>query len=86
MEKETLKCLRNILFKSFIINFVLIIAIWFFYLTGVYNILFGYFFGLNVIEVWILLVYTLGFWKILVAVFFLIPAVAIHWELKKHKK
>jgi hypothetical protein len=35
---------------------------------------------------WVLVFYILSFWEILVSVFFLIPAIAIRCELKKHKK
>lgn len=86
MEKENLKWLRNILFKAFIINYILVVLVWLLHLTWLYNFLMQCFFSFDSKETAALMVYLFGAWKVLATTFFLVPAIAIHCSLKKEKK
>jgi hypothetical protein len=79
---ETALAIRNVLFKAFIINFVLILITWLLSLSGVLTNLMAGFFGFDAAQTNMYVACTIGFWKILNVVFFLIPAIAIHWEYR----
>ncbi|MDR2187146.1 MAG: hypothetical protein LBE62_03715 [Azonexus sp.] len=79
---ETALRIRNILFKAFCLNFVLIVVAWLASWSGIVASLMTAFFGFSASETQMYMAHLIGFWKILNAVFFLIPAVAIHWEYK----
>jgi hypothetical protein len=85
MEKDTLKWLRSFLFKAFFINLAIIIFVWLLHLTGLYNFLMNYFFGFSLKETAVFMIYLLGAWKILGAILFLVPAIAIHCQIKSKK-
>ena len=82
--------IRNVLFKTFIINYAMIILAWLIATTDIYTYLMKLFHNTSNSETELLILSLIGTWKILAAAFFLIPAIAIHWEYmpnkrKKHK-
>lgn len=79
---ETALGIRNVLFKAFVINLVLIIVTWLLSLSGALAGPMASFFGFDAAQTRMYVACTIGFWKILNVVFFLIPAVAIHWEYR----
>jgi len=79
---ETALRVRNILLRGFVINYVLIFVVWLVMLTGLYHVIMDWFFGMHPHHITWFIVHLLGWWKVLGAVFFLVPALAIQWELK----
>ncbi|PWJ82248.1 hypothetical protein C7441_10914 [Pseudaminobacter salicylatoxidans] len=79
---ETPLRIRNVLFKAFIINLLVIIFAWLMSLSGVTTVLMSAFFGFSVDQTRMYMADIIGFWKVLNVVFFLIPAIAIHWEYR----
>jgi len=79
---ETPLRVRNVLFKAFIINLLVIIAVWLMLLGGVTTNLMSTFFGFSVDQTHTYMANIIGFWKVLNVVLFLIPAIAIHWEYR----
>jgi len=77
---ETALLIRNVLFKAFVINLVVIILVWLLSLTGIYTVLMERYFAFNAMQTTMYLAVLISFWKILNVVFFLVPAIAIHWE------
>lgn len=84
---ETALKIRNVLFKSFIISYALLIIVWLISLTGFYPYMVNLFYTFNEAELEKIIVFFLGIWEILSFIFFLFPAIAIHWEYvwKKNK-
>ncbi len=82
---ETPLRVRNVLFKAFIINLLVIIAVWLMSLGGVTTNLMATFFGFSVDQTHMYMANIIGFWKVLNVVLFLIPAIAIHWEYRGKK-
>lgn len=79
---ETAHRIRNILFKAFIINLIVIVVVWLLSLSGVFRNLTQTFFGFDAHQSRIYVAGMIGIWKILNVVLFLIPAIAIHWEYR----
>lgn len=79
---ETALRIRNILFKAFIINLLVIIFAWLITLSGVTTTTMTVFFGFSVDQTRVYMANIIGFWKVLNVVLFLIPAIAIHWEYR----
>jgi uncharacterized membrane protein len=79
---ETPLRIRNILFKAFIINLIVIIAAWLLSLSGVFTKLMQPFFGFDAHQSHMYMAGMIGIWKILNVVLFLVPAIAIHWEYR----
>ncbi|MCL1891956.1 MAG: CPP1-like family protein [Alphaproteobacteria bacterium] len=76
-----LKQKRNILFRAFLINYVVILLAWLVSMTPFYMGLLMHFMpGINAIEANMYLMTLFGIWKIAGVVLFLIPALAIWWE------
>lgn len=82
---ETPLRIRNVLFRAFLINLLVIIAVWLASLSGVVTQMMTVFFGFSVEQTHVYMANLLGFWKILNVVLFLIPAIAIHWEYRPKK-
>lgn len=80
---ETPLRIRNILFKSFIINLIVIVIAWLLSLSGVFTNLMQTFFGFDAHQSHMYMAGMIGIWKILNVVLFLIPAIAIHWEYRR---
>ncbi|MDH6235046.1 hypothetical protein M2281_005668 [Mesorhizobium soli] len=79
---ETALKIRNVLFKAFIINLLVIILAWLMSLSGVATNAMSAFFGFSADQTRAYMANIIGFWKVLNVVFFLIPAIAIHWECR----
>jgi hypothetical protein len=79
---ETPLRIRNILFKAFIINLIVIIVIWLLSLSSAFANLMQSFFGFDAHQSHMYMAGMIGIWKILNVVLFLIPAIAIHWEYR----
>ena len=82
---ETPLRIRNVLFRAFLINLLVIIAVWLISLSGVVTQMMAVFFGFSVEQTHLYTANLIGFWKILNVVLFLIPAIAIHWEYRPKK-
>ncbi|MBN9051532.1 MAG: hypothetical protein J0H78_18900 [Rhizobiales bacterium] len=79
---ETPLRIRNVLFKAFIINLLVIIVAWLMSLSGVTSNAMATFFGFSADQTRMYMANVIGFWKVLNVVFFLVPAIAIHWEYR----
>lgn len=79
---ETPLRIRNVLFKAFIINLVVIVFAWLMSLSGITANVMTTFFGLSADQARAYMANIISFWKVLNVVFFLIPAIAIHWEYR----
>jgi hypothetical protein len=79
---ETPLRIRNILFKAFIINLVVIVIAWLLSRSSVFTSLMQTFFGIDARQDNMYMAGMIGIWKILNVVLFLIPAIAIHWEYR----
>jgi hypothetical protein len=79
---ETPLRIRNVLFKAFVINLLLVVLVWLMSLSGAAAHLMAAFFGFSVDQTRAYMADIIGFWKVLNVVFFLVPAIAIHWEYR----
>ena len=82
---ETALRIRNILFKAFVLNYILVLVVWLLSLTELFPYLMSFFFQFDSLETAVFMVNIFGIWKTLGVVFFLIPAAAIHWEYASEK-
>lgn len=80
---ETALRIRNILFRAFIINLIVIVVAWLLSLSGASTDLMQTFFGFDAHQSRMYIASMIGIWKILNVVLFLIPAIAIHWEYQR---
>jgi len=84
MEMETI---RNVLLKAFLINFViLIIVVVIGLIWGLDALLACFMKDIATAEISLLLWQSIAVYKIGNILLFLVPALAIHWELKCKKK
>jgi uncharacterized membrane protein len=83
---ETPLRIRNILFRAFVINLIVIVAVWLLSLGSVFTDLMQTFSGFDARQNHIYMAGMIGIWKILNVVLFLIPAIAIHWEYRPKKQ
>lgn len=83
---ETALRFRNILFRAFIINLLVIIFAWLMTLSGVTTNVMAAYFGFSAEQTRVYMANVIGFWKVLNVVFFLIPAIAIHWEYRANRR
>ncbi len=74
--------IRNILFKAFIINLIVIVVAWLLSLSSIFTNLMQAFIGFDPHQSHMYMAGMIGIWKILNVVLFLIPAIAIHWEYR----
>lgn len=79
---ETPLRIRNVLFKAFVINLVVITFTWLLSLGGATTNLMATFFGFSADQTHMYMANIIGFWKVLNVVLFLVPALAIHWEYR----
>ncbi len=79
---ETPLRIRNILFRAFIINLVVIVGAWLLSLSSVFTNLMQTLFVFDAHQSHVYMAGMIGIWKILNVVLFLIPAIAIHWEYR----
>ncbi|MFG1344922.1 hypothetical protein V5F59_08505 [Xanthobacter autotrophicus DSM 431] len=79
---ETPLRIRNVLFKAFVINLVVITLTWLLSLGGATTNLMTAFFGFSADQTHMYMANIIGFWKVLNVVLFLVPALAIHWEYR----
>ncbi|CAH1653352.1 conserved hypothetical protein [Hyphomicrobiales bacterium] len=82
---ETPLRIRNVLFKAFIINLLIITLAWLISLSGATANLMASFFGFSVDQTHVYMANIIGFWKVLNVVLFLVPAIAIHWEFRARR-
>ncbi|MCL1785813.1 MAG: hypothetical protein FWG39_01520 [Alphaproteobacteria bacterium] len=78
---------RNILFRAFLINYIAVFVVWLISLTPLYTGLMHHFAANQTaagIEMYMLNIF--GMWKILGVILFLMPALAIWWEMCFIKK
>jgi hypothetical protein len=76
---------RNILFRAFAINYVAVLIVWLISLTGFYTKLASRVMGFPPDILHIYMMDMFGFWKIAGALLFLIPAIALSWEIGARK-
>lgn len=74
--------IRNVLFRAFLINLIVIFLAWLLSLSSVFTNAMQTFFGFDAQQSHIYMAGLVGIWKILNVVLFLIPAIAIHWEFR----
>ena len=79
---ETALRIRNILFKAFVINLIVIVVTWLLSLSSVFTDLMQTFFSFDAHKSHVYMAGMIGIWKILNVVLFLVPAIAIHWEYR----
>ena len=77
---------RNILFKAFLINYIAIFITWLLSMVPGFNGLIVHFTHMAAGDVNMYMLDMLGMWKILGVVLFLMPALAIWWEMHSFKK
>jgi hypothetical protein len=82
---ETPLRIRNVLFKAFIINLLLVVLVWLMSLSGAVAHLMAIFFGFSADQTRAYMADIIGFWKVANVVFFLVPAIAIHWEYRARR-
>jgi len=81
-----LRMKRNTLFRAFAINYVLVFVAWLVSMTPIYEDLLEYFTHMDVAQGQMFVLDVIGLWKILGVVLFLIPALAIWWEMHAFEK
>jgi hypothetical protein len=79
---ETPLRIRNVLFRAFIINLIVIVVTWLLSLSSAFTSLMQTFFSFDPHKSHVYMAGIIGIWKILNVVFFLVPAIAIHWEYR----
>jgi len=77
---------RNILFRAFLINYVLVFLVWLLSMSGIYNSLVGFFIPNMPVDLDTYMIWILGIWKVAGVLFFLVPALAIWWEIAVYRK
>ncbi|MDR1337525.1 MAG: hypothetical protein LBJ73_00670 [Rickettsiales bacterium] len=77
---------RNFLLRAFVINLVLIIAVWGLSMTDFYANMAGHFMHCPAAQAETYTMDLLGAWKIAGVLFFLVPALAAWWELHACRK
>lgn len=74
--------IRNVLFKAFIINLIVIVVAFLLLFSNVFTNLMQPFFGFDTHQSHIDMASVIGSWKILNVVLLLIPAITIHWQYR----
>ena len=77
---------RNILFKAFLISYVAVFVVWLISLTPFFGWAFGAFTNFPPEAMGMYMMVMFGVWKIASVVLFLIPALAIWWEMASFKR
>jgi hypothetical protein len=83
---EKLRTERNVKFRAFAVNYVMMFAVWLFTLVPAYMVMVQNVMRMNADEAHFFMLDLLGIGSILNAVFFLAPAFAIWWEMAACKK
>ncbi|MDR2685338.1 MAG: hypothetical protein LBB23_01020 [Rickettsiales bacterium] len=81
-----LRMKRNILFRAFAINYVAVAFAWMVSMMPFYKNLAQYLMKMDATAANAFILDIIGIWKVLGAVLFLIPALAIWWEMSALKK
>jgi hypothetical protein len=81
-----LKFKRNILFRTFAINYAAILFVWLFSMTGVFHWTVASLVPALGAGVDMYMLWMIGLWKIAAFVFFLAPALGLWWEMHCMKK
>jgi hypothetical protein len=74
--------IRNVLFKAFAVNYIMILTAWGLAFTKWYANFVIWFFDCDPDEAAIMFYSFLGEWKVLNVILFLAPAIALHWQIK----
>jgi hypothetical protein len=77
---------RNILFRAFVINIVLVLAAWLFSMTPLFDGMMSGLFGYSAVDSEIYMLNLLGIWDVAGVVLFLVPALAVWWEMRAFGK
>ena len=77
---------RNTLFRAAVINYALIFLVWCLSMTGWYINVIEHFTGLGGMTAYLFVLNFLSMWKVLTTVFFLVPALAIWWQMCADEK
>jgi len=77
---------RNTLFRAFVINAVAIFLVWLLMMTPFYGWAMGTFTPFTPADAQMYLFDLIGVWKLAGVVLFLVPALAIWWEMAACKK
>ena len=72
---------RNTLLRAFLINYIIIFAAWLFSMTPMFDELVRIFIHWPADQMHTYMMDLLGIWKILGVVLFLVPALAMWWEM-----
>jgi len=83
---QKMRMRRNVSFRAFAINWVLIFVVWMISMTPMYEGLMEYFMHTDAVQSQMFILDMIGLWKILNVVFFLVPALAIWWEMHAFEK
>lgn len=81
-----LRTKRNMLFKAFLINYILVFLAWLVSLMPWYQGLAAHFMQTSAANVQMFLMDLFGIWKIAGVVLFLVPAFAVWWEMHSFSK
>lgn len=84
---EKIKTVRNVLFKSFILGYglLLVFALYYHFYSDSFLMLLEKMYGLAPDMAKGLTLYAMTIMKTITIYFFLIPTIALHWECKKCK-
>ncbi|MCL2331573.1 MAG: hypothetical protein FWC61_03455 [Proteobacteria bacterium] len=77
---------RNILFRAFLINYILVFLVWLCSLMPWYQNLLMHFMPMSGPQIQMYLMEIFGLWKIAGVVLFLVPALATWWEMHSFSK
>ena len=77
---------RNISFRAFAINIVLILIVWLCSMMPWYNAMVAHFMSISPANAQMFVLDIIGLWKVLNAVFFLVPGLALWWEMHACEK
>ena len=77
---------RNMLFKAFLINYILVFVAWLVSMMPWYIDLAARFLPMSAPQIQMYLLDIFGLWKIAGVVLFLVPALAIWWEMHSFSK
>jgi len=83
---KTLRHIRAILFKSWLITIAAVIVMWAFYMMNLVEFFMWGFPGFSVHDANNFIMWLIGIIDILGLVFFLIPTIALSWHIHSYKK
>ncbi|MDR0319736.1 MAG: hypothetical protein LBH81_03290 [Rickettsiales bacterium] len=83
---DKLRAKRNVNFRIFVVNYIMMAAAWLFSMVPWYNEMVQYVMHMNADEAHFFILDLLGIMAVLNAAFFLAPAIGQWWEMSASKK